>query len=159
MFFPQVAVPPIIKGKFKVLVLGFPLGYFTATKIPRGKPKSTSVHPAGLAAPVKFPTGQIEYEDLELKGYQGTDGLLDAAITTWVKQCADARTGVATLPPQAAKRDIVVIEYDTNGVEIHEWVCVGCFPTDPGSIELEGGDEKPVMMDMKFSVDRVDKIR
>lgn len=157
--YPQAAAPPLFRGKFQVFLQGFPLGYFKGAKIPTPKVKAGSVQPAGTAAPVKFPSGQVEFDDLELKAYQGTDGLLAAAITLWLKQCADARTGRALVPPQAAKRDVTIVQYDTDGREVHEWLCVGAFPLDTGGIELESGDEKPVERDMKISVDRVDQVR
>lgn len=159
MAFPQAASPPVVKGQFQVFVRGFPAGYWTKAKVPRGKPKRTSVQPAGTAAPQHFPSGLVEFDDLELEGFLGTDGGFNAAITKWLGECANARTGRASVPPQAAKRDVTVVEYDTDGREIHEWLCVGAFITDPGSVDLESGDEKKVEAALKLSVDRVDPVR
>lgn len=160
MAFPQAsATAPLVRGQFGVFVDGFSAGWWTHAKVPRGKVKATEVQPAGTAAPQKFPSGMMSFEDLELKGYLGTDGGFNRAVTTWMNQCANARTGRATVAPQAAKRDVTVIEYDTDGREVHEWLCVGCFITDPGSVDLESGDEKKVEAELKLSVDRTDSIR
>lgn len=159
MAFPQAASPPVVKGQFQVFVRGFPAGYWTNAKVPRGKPKKTSVQPAGTAAPQHFPSGLVEFDELELKGFLGTDGGFNAAITKWLGECANARTGRASVSPQAAKRDVTVVQYDTDGREIHEWLCVGAFITDPGNVDLESGDEKKVEAELKLSVDRVDPIR
>ena len=159
MAFPTQAGAPLVGGNFGVFVRGFNVGYFEKVKIPSAKPKKTTVQPAGNAAPSHFPTGLVEYDEAEVDGYQGTDGSLEASIQAWLTDCANAETGVASKVPEAAKRPVTVVQYDTNGAEIHEWLLVGAFPTDTGGIELAGGDEKKVTRAMKLSVDRVKPVR
>lgn len=151
--------PPLVKGQFGVFVDGFTLGYWTKAKIPSMKVKKTSVQEAGAPVAKHYPSGLAEFDDLELSSYMGTDGALTDDLEAWLKACVDPRTGRTTLDPESARKDITVVQYDTDGTEIEEWRCHGGFPIDLGAIELEAGDEKKVYRDSKFSVDWVEKVR
>lgn len=157
---PVVASPPAVRGQFAVYIAGFPVGYFTQVKIPSRKVKVTKVFPAGSPVELKFPSGLAEVEDAEVKGFQGTDGALDRAVEQWMQQCAGInRAGRTTAVPLAAKRIVTVQQLDTTGAPLFEHKLHGAFLIDDGGTELEGGDEKPVMRDMKLSVDWVERTR
>lgn len=156
---PTVASPPIAKNNFQVFIAGFPTGYFTEVKLPRAKIKKMEVHPAGSPVAMKFPSGVAEFDDLEIKGFQGTDGALDRSILEWEQQCAGInRAGVATAKPADARRVVTVEQYDADGAAVHRYKAHGCFLLEGGAIELAGGDEKPVVRDMKLSVDWVEQV-
>lgn len=158
MAVPVRATAPLVKGKYGVFISGFPLGYFESAKIPAVKVKKTSVQPAGASAPVKFPSGLAEdVDDAEFEYYQGADGLIDAAVAAWLRQCV-AFEGV-TVPPEEAKRDVSVIQYDASDNEVHEWTLIGCFVVDPGPIELESGAADAVKRKLLLSVDWVEQTR
>ena len=108
---PTLASSPLVKNAFAVSIAGFPAGYFTSAKIPQAKVKKTEVHPAGSPVAIKVPSGLAEIEDMEIKGFQGTDGALDRSIAEWSQQCAGVnRLGRATAKPLDAKR-VVTVEY------------------------------------------------
>lgn len=152
--------PVTAKGNFSVSVRGFILGYWKTAKIPETKIKKTTITPAGAGGPTHFPSGlQDGYDDAEFTHYQDTAGQMEAAVRIWLKQCADIRTGRATVKPLAAKRDATVQQHDIDGTVIHEWTLIGTFPTSSGGIELEGGDENAVEKALKLSVDDVIQVR
>lgn len=157
---PVVASAPAVRGKFAVYIAGFPVGYFTQVKIPSCKVKVTKVHPAGSPVELKFPSGLAEVEDAEIKGFQGVDGALDRAVEQWMQQCAGInRAGRTTAPPLAAKRIVTIQQLSTEDEVLFEHKLHGGFIVDDGGTELEGGDEKPVMRDLKLSVDWVERTR
>ena len=156
---PTLASSPLVKNAFAGFIAGFPAGYFTSAKIPQAKVKKTEVHPAGSPVAIKVPSGLAEIEDMEIKGFQGTDGALDRSITEWSQQCAGVnRLGRATAKPLDAKRVVTVEQYDGDGTVVHRWKAHGAFLLEGGAIELEGGDENPAMRDMKLSVDWVEQV-
>lgn len=160
MAFPTQGGAPLVKGQFGIFMRGFPAGYFTKAKIPTAKIKETTVHPAGTTAPIAFPSGIVErFEDAEFDYYQGTDGAIDGVIETWVKQCANVRTGKTSVTPQEAKRPVRVVQYDTNGDEKAEWLMTGCFIKEPGALEFEGGSSDASNRTLKLSVDYCEKTR
>lgn len=160
MAFPQQGGAPLVKGQFGLFIRGFPAGYFLKAKIPTAKVKEVVVHPAGTTAPIAYPTGIVErFEDVELDYYQGTNGAIDAAIETWLRKCANVRTGKTSVTPQEAKQPARLVQYDTNGDECAEWLMTGCFVKEPGALEFEGGSSDSSTRTLKLSVDYVEKVR
>jgi len=151
--------PPLVKAAFKVQCDGLPDGWCTKAKIPRGKPKLTKVQAAGNAQETKFPSGLQELDDLELGFILGADGALAAWIEAWRAQHAEGETGQTGVAPEAVKRTVTIQQLDTDGATVvHEWEALGCLLMDPGPIDLEAGKEDAVTIDVKLSVDRVEKI-
>lgn len=160
MSFPVQGGAPIVEGKFGVFILGFPVGYFLTAKIPSMKVKKTEVQSAGTAFVTKFPSGIFEnVDDAEFEFYQGVNGQIDDAVDAWLRQGADARLQGASVPPEAAKRDVTVIQYDSDNTELHEWTLHGGFVVEGGPVELKNGSSDPSKRKLVVSIDWVESTR
>lgn len=159
MSVPNQGGAVLAKGNFIVIVAGFPIGYFKAAKIPQAKIGRTEVKQAGAAVSRKYPSGMLEFDDAEFTMFQSSDGLTDAAVKAWLAQCANPKTGKASVPPQGAKRDVTVQQTDTDGSIVHEWILRGAFPLEAGDLDLEAGSSDPVERTLKLSVDFVEQLR
>lgn len=154
---PTLAGPAFVEGKYAAFIRGFPLGYFGDVKIPSMKIKPSKIMAAGMPYAQSYPSGIFEdVDNAEFELYQAIDGSVDAAIATWLKQGADARTLGASGPPQAAKEDIVVEQLAPGNTVLQTWTLHGCFPLDPGPVELKAGSADPVKRKMVVSVDWVE---
>lgn len=153
--------PPVVSGQFQVFGADLPLGWCAKVKIPIGKNKPTKAQSAGNAVETKFPSGIVEFDDLELELFHAADQSAVDWLLAWQAQCANpASTGAAGTgtTPAAAKRVLTVAEMDGASNTVAEWRCVGCFPLDLGSLDHEAGKEDAVKLTLKFSVDRVEKV-
>ena len=160
MEFQTTAEPGLNKGKFNVYFAGNGnfVGAWTEVKIPTMKAKVLKVQPAGQSTETKYPTGLAEVDDIELTRYLPTDGQVDKSVRDWFAERFNPKGRTAKAPADV-KRDITIILADTDGTEIHEYLCRGCFVVETGGIELKGGEAEPVTATTKISVDFVEQIR
>lgn len=149
--------PPVVSGQFQLFATGLALGFAKSVKIPIGKPKPTKMQSAGNPFEIKYPSGMIEFDDLEVKLFHVAGQESMNWLLAWRDRCVSLVSGATGTTPDAAKEAITVQEMDGGGNVVAEWKCTGCFPVDLGALDHEAGKEDAVELDLKFSVDKVDK--
>lgn len=152
--------PAAVSGMYQLFATGLPLGACKKAKIPLAKIKATKMQSAGNSHETKYPSGIAEFDDLELGLFHAADGTSIDWLLQWQEECVNLKStgaqGTGTTP-EAAKRTLTVEQYDGSGNLVAAWRCIGCFPVDLGSLDHEGGKEDAVELDLKFSVDRVER--
>lgn len=142
------------KHHFRIVFPGnWPTGYWAECKVPETSIKVTKYWPAGSKFEKKQPSGLTETDNIELKYFDDSDGLMDAKINEWVKDCKGRKK------PDECKINGTIEQVETDGTVVHAVNCKGMFVVKALGFEGKSGDEAAVEKSLVISVDEVDWVR